>query len=409
VAARRRHVKRAAVPPRKESTMSTMSVRDDASVVQRIFDHIDNRTTDLSAETWREPVENYRSAERFAAERELVLRRYPTPFCPSAALPESGSYIARDAVGTPILAVRGADGRARAFRNACRHRGTQFAAGAGCEKAFVCRYHGWTYGLDGALRHVPHEYGFPGLDKSARGLVPLATAEVAGMVFVTQDAPSPPDASLDQLPPIISPQHRLLQSAELEVPVNWKIFAEGFLEGYHIRSTHTETFYPVQFDNLNVIDTFGRNHRIAFPYRAVNKLRTMAPADWSVDGKLTYVYHLFPNVMIATFPANIFMTVLDPVAVDRTVLVTYILTTRGPDDVEAQTTIKRGGDFVTIGAAEDREVVCAIQRALASGANEFFEFGRFEGLIGHFHRELDAALEFGKSRPPARPDGTPSR
>ncbi len=95
---------------------------DDHAVVQRILDHIDNQTTDLSDGTWREPVQHYLSEERFAAELESVLRRYPTPFCPSAALPTAGSYLARDAAHTPILAVRGSDGRVRAFRNACRHR-----------------------------------------------------------------------------------------------------------------------------------------------------------------------------------------------------------------------------------------------------------------------------------------------
>ena len=43
-------------------------------------------------------------------------------------------------------------------------------------------------------------------------------------------------------------------------------------------------------------------------------------------------------------------------------------------------------------AAEDNAAVCAIQHGLASGANEFFEFGRFEGAIAHFHRHLHAAL-----------------
>ena len=62
------------------------------------------------------------------------------------------------------------------------------------------------------------------------------------------------------------------------MPANWKIVVEGFLEGYHIRSTHRETFYPVQFDNLNVVETFGRNSRIAFPYRRINKLRDVPPA-----------------------------------------------------------------------------------------------------------------------------------
>ena len=61
---------------------------DDRSVIQRILDHIDNDTTDVSETVWREPVEHYRSPERFAAELALVLRRFPTPFCPSAALPE---------------------------------------------------------------------------------------------------------------------------------------------------------------------------------------------------------------------------------------------------------------------------------------------------------------------------------
>ena len=168
---------------------TTNLLLDDATVIERVFDHIDHETTDLGETTWREPVENYRSEARFATERDAVLRRLPVGFCPSAALHEAGSYVARAAAGTPIVAVRGNDGKVRAFRNACRHRGAELAAGAGCAKAFVCRYHGWTYGIDGRLRHVPHEHGFPGLDKASRGLVPLETVEVGGVVFVTQGAP----------------------------------------------------------------------------------------------------------------------------------------------------------------------------------------------------------------------------
>src|SRR6185295_10714478 len=135
--------------------MEKTTLMNDALVAQRVFDHIANGTTDMGDEVWREPVANYRVQERLEREIRHVLRRSLAPFCPSAALPDAGSYVARNAAGTPIVAVRGADGRARAFRNACRHRGTQLVSGAGCEKAFVCRYHGWTYGLDGELRHVP--------------------------------------------------------------------------------------------------------------------------------------------------------------------------------------------------------------------------------------------------------------
>jgi phenylpropionate dioxygenase-like ring-hydroxylating dioxygenase large terminal subunit len=374
------------------SELTTNELADDATVVQRILDHIDSQTTDLGVRTWREPVEHYRSEARFAAER-AVLRRSPTPFCPSAALSAAGAYVARAAAGTPIVAVRGDDGQVRAFRNACRHRGTQLVDGTGCERAFVCRYHGWTYGLDGSLRHVPHEHGFPGLDKGARGLVAVQTAERQGLVFVTQESPALAGASLDALPPLIPPRFRLLVTTEQDIPANWKILVEGFLEGYHIRSTHPTTFYPLQFDNLNVVETFGRNTRIAFPFRAIHRQRAASPAARSADGTLTYVYHLFPNVMVATFPGRIVMVAIEPLAVDRSRFVISLLTDRDPDDSETQVTLQRAAELVNAGGAEDREVACAIQRSLASGANEFFEFGLFEGAIGHFHRVLQAALD----------------
>ena len=107
-------------------------------------------------------------------------------------------------------------------------------------------------------------------------------------MFVTQDGSAAVDAGLGDLPPLIPPDYRLVGCSELDTPVNWKIFVEGFLEGYHIRSTHPETFYPVQFDNLNVVESFGRNNRLAFPFRAIHKARSESPAERSADGKLTF-------------------------------------------------------------------------------------------------------------------------
>jgi phenylpropionate dioxygenase-like ring-hydroxylating dioxygenase large terminal subunit len=363
---------------------------DDATVVQRILDHIDQGTTDLGESTWREPVANYRSQERLAAEM-AVLRTQPVAFCPSAALPEAGSYVARAAAGTSLLVVRGSDGVARAFRNACRHRGTELVSGAGCRKAFVCRYHGWTYGLDGALRHVPHEHGFPGLDPAPRGLVPVPTVESHGLVFLTQEGTATP--ALGGLPVLVPPTHRLLGTAESEVAANWKIFVEGFLEGYHIRTTHPQSFYPLQYDNLNVVEACGRHRRIAFPYRAIEKMRARPPAERAADGVLTFVTHLFPNVMVATFPGRILVVVIEPLAIDRTRQTAFMLSDQDQDDGAARAALVQGAGLVDAGAAEDRDMACAIQRSLGSGANEFLEFGLCEGAIGHFHRTLQAAID----------------
>ena len=126
-------------------------VADDVEIVRRILAHIDAGTTD-EGEAWREPVENYVSPGRFAEELRL-LRAMPSVFVPSATIPKPGDHVERVAFGVPLFAVRGRDQRARVFRNACRHRGFALVEEAGCSQAFVCRYHGWTYRLDGSLSH----------------------------------------------------------------------------------------------------------------------------------------------------------------------------------------------------------------------------------------------------------------
>ena len=341
---------------------------DDQSVAQRVLDHIANGTTDVGDEVWREPVANYRSPGRLSAEIELVLRRFPTPFCPSAALPDKGSYVARDAAGTPTVVVRDNDGTVRAFRNACRHRGMQVASDSGCTRAFVCRYHGWTYNLEGRLRHIPHENGFPGFDKEAHPLVPMTASERLGLVFVTQDEPALGDDSLEGLVSLISPHQRLFAQAEREFEVNWKILLEGFIEGYHIKSTHPESFLPYGFDNLNVIDLFGRHSRVTYPFQRIKKLAKVPPAARRVEGLLTYVYHLFPNVLITVLSRHTNVVILEPLAVDRTRQITYTLTNGGGDDPAALAEAKRDAGFVgNTGAMEDRAVVQAIQRGLTSG------------------------------------------
>jgi hypothetical protein len=104
----------------------------------------------------------------------------------------------------------------------------------------------------------------------------------------------------------------------------------------------------------------------------------------AVRCRLTYLYHLFPNVTVATFPNRVKMFVLEPRATDRTVVVTYTWRDGAPPRGQP--------DLVLRGAEEDFNVARSIQRGLASGANESLQFGRFEGAIAHFHRSLDAAL-----------------
>ncbi len=375
---------------------------DDEALIGRILRHLDGGTTDLAAATWHEPVDHYRSEERLRQEVEDVLRARPVPFCPSAALPTAGSFVARDAGGVPVLALRDREGRVRAFRNACRHRGTIVASGRGCSKSLVCPYHGWVYGLDGSLRHVPDEYGFPGLVKADRGLVPVHAHEQAGLVIVCQEQPATPSEAVPvrapvrapgpargELPELIGSEQTVLHNDEIVVEANWKVLVEGFLEGYHLKATHRDTFLPFGYDNVNVVEVFGRNSRVTFPFRRIERLRHAPPEDRHIDGEVTFVYHLFPNVIVARLSHHTTMVVLEPLTVSSTRFVSYQLSS----SVAASSGAARDIDFVRLGAAEDLSMALAVQRGLASGANQTLELGRFEGAITHFHTQLTALLD----------------
>jgi phenylpropionate dioxygenase-like ring-hydroxylating dioxygenase large terminal subunit len=378
---------------------------DDVEIVRRILAHVDADTTDEGA-PWREPVVNYLSPGRFAEELRL-LRAMPSVFVPSATIPKPGDHVERMAFGVPLFAVRGRDHRARVFRNACRHRGFALVEGAGCAHALVCRYHGWTYRLDGSLSHVPHADAFPDLDMSTRGLVEVASREVDGLIVI--GALDSVDAGLqawvDEAMAALAdgspwrdklvPAERLVYVESNPKAMNWKVLVEQFLEGYHIRSTHRDTFFPVQYDDLNVVETFGPNSRITFPYRNIERLGDRPESTWSTDARVTYVYQLFPNVMVATFPDLVLVIVIDPVDVDHSTLVVYSMVRPEVADRASLDSPKNpagAGSFIARGAVEDNQMSVGVQRGLHAGANEFVEFGRHESAIGHFHATLDERL-----------------
>ena len=380
-------------------------VSDDVEIVHRILAHIDAGTTD-EGEVWREPVENYVNPGRFAEELRM-LRAMPSVFVPSATIPNPGDHVERVAFGVPLFAVRGRDQRARVFRNACRHRGFALVEDAGCSHALVCRYHGWTYRLDGSLSHVPHAESFPGVEMSTRGLVEVGSREVDGLVVIDaldtvitgeQDWAKEALAALvdgtawrDKLMPA-----QWFESME-STPraMNWKVLVEQFLEGYHIRTTHKDTFFPLQYDDLNVVERFGPNSRITYPYRNIERLRSRPETTWTTDARVTYVYHLFPNVMLATFPDRVLAVVIDPVDVDHSTVTTYSMTRADAThraSPNRPTNPLDPASLVARGALEDNEMSAGVQRGLQSGANQFVEFGRHESAIGHFHATLDERL-----------------
>src|SRR6201992_1228982 len=95
----------------------------------------------------------YSGEDTYRREQATLLRRAWPLAGHENMMPDPGDYVTDLVGGAPVVAVRGGDGEIRAFHNVCRHRaGPLVDDGCGALRSFVCRYHGWAYGLDGALR-----------------------------------------------------------------------------------------------------------------------------------------------------------------------------------------------------------------------------------------------------------------
>ena len=167
------------------------------------------------------------------------------------------------------------------------------------------------------------------------------------------------------------------------------------MEGYHIRSLHKNSFYPYGFDNTNLVENYGPNSRITFPFRRIDKLRDVHPDDRRIDGLATSVYTLFPNVVISVLSKHTTMTVFEPQDPSQTQMIVYRMLNRTRSgetidiaDVERDVVFVRAAGF-----DEDREAACAIQNGLASQANQHLTFGHFEKAIVQFHQNLAKHLD----------------
>lgn len=165
---------------RREATVDRRTLEH--SLVRRLLDHIERRTTDMAESCFEVACETYTSHERHAEELNALFFDQPIVLCMSGALPRPGSYLAIELCGTPILLTRDANGRVHSMLNSCRHRGARIADGAGDAKRFTCPFHAWTYNVDGRLVGMPVPAGFEGMCREDKGLIQLPVGEGYGLV-----------------------------------------------------------------------------------------------------------------------------------------------------------------------------------------------------------------------------------
>ena len=139
------------------------------------------------ARAWTLPSNLYTEPAAFAAEKENIFARSWQVVGHRQQVAAEGDYFTTELADEPLLIVRGNGGKLRGFYNVCRHRAGPPAEGCGSRKLFRCAYHGWTYGLDGALISATEFEGVEGFRPEDFALVPVRVEEWFNLIFVNLD------------------------------------------------------------------------------------------------------------------------------------------------------------------------------------------------------------------------------
>ena len=156
-----------------------------AESAKAMLDYVENGKTFQTDKIITLPTSIFTDAGRWEKEMSAIFEKLPLCLATTAELRDIGDYKAADMLGKPIMMVRGKDSKVRAFLNVCVHRGAPVVAeGCGHVRRMSCKYHGWTYDLDGKLIGVADAHTFGDIDKSAKGLRELPCEEKNGLIFV---------------------------------------------------------------------------------------------------------------------------------------------------------------------------------------------------------------------------------
>ena len=356
------------------------------------------------------PNETYTSDAFLRREREQVLGRGWAGLAFASDLPRPGYARPVDFMGLPLLVLRNRQNEIRVFHNVCSHRGMILVHEAmEVQGALRCRYHSWSYNLDGELKGTPHLGGIgqqkcEGFDHCRHGLKPVRAAVWMGVIFVNLSGDAPEFA--DYVEPLAEKWRHFVgdtgldrlrtpkqgNGMQIEVGCNWKLAVENYCESYHLPWIHPglNTYSRLE-DHYHIMygGDFGGQGSPA--YRLSSKVGTALPRfpEWPQEKlELAEYVAFYPNVLLGLQADHAFAMIVEPRACDRSVehLRLYYIGDEALDDAHAASrdaTLQSWREVFN----EDIDAVEGMQRGRRSpGFNGGVFSPKMDNPTHHFHQ-----------------------
>jgi phenylpropionate dioxygenase-like ring-hydroxylating dioxygenase large terminal subunit len=294
----------------------------------------------VQADVGSHPIstDSYVSADYVRLEYEQLWPKVWQMACREREIPNPGDFYEYQIGDQSVLVVRAEDSSIRAYQNSCMHRGTKLKSGCGHATDLRCRFHSWTWNLDGSIKNIPSRWDFPDVRDSEVGLIPVKADTWQGFVFINFDTSAAPLSDFlgetvrrhfDAMP--LTDAVKLVHAVK-HVNINWKNALNAFTESYHVFSAHPQVVNFVADCNSRY-DTYGLHGRMHTCLGAPSPY-----LDFPVDGQTTVDSLLEENLADALGGASegIELPQVEPGESPRAALAEF---------VRAQMAQRIGGDF----------------------------------------------------------------
>jgi len=354
--------------------------------------------TDPLERAWTIPSPWYFDARISELEQQSVFAKTWQVVGRADQVRETGSFFTADLAGEPLVVARGDDGKLRAFYNVCRHHAAAVVTEAqGCAKQFRCPYHGWTYGIDGALKGMVEFEGVCNFDRAKNGLVPVQADTWENFVYVNLDGQAAPLRDfLGAVSGIVAPLEltkklKYFDRRVYTLHCNWKVYVDNYLDGgYHIPHAHKGLSSVIEYTKYT-IEIFERACLQSSPLSAKSKSEKGVAA--ARQGRAFYLW-IYPNFMINAYEGVMDTNLVLPIGMDKcAVIFDYYFADIG------KKALKRNQASIKVSERvqdEDMAICDSVQRGLGSRA---YVAGRLsvrrEAGEHLFHRLLHADLTRG--------------
>jgi len=230
----------------------------------------------------------YTSQAVFDADLDIIFGRHWIYVGVEPDVPEPGDCVVVDIGLNSVLIVRDDDMAVSAFHNVCRHRGARLVHDEKTNVGnLVCRYHQWTYNLEGRLIHAQHMA--EDFDRSCFGLKPVHIRSMAGLLFIclADEPPADFDLMAQDLEPYIRPHDlpncKIIKQTDLIEYGNWKLTMENNRECYHCAGSHPELTISLFAESYGFTPEPDNAELVAQACRYDNLVAEMQ-ASWTARG-----------------------------------------------------------------------------------------------------------------------------